>query len=63
MGFFTAGTDYELKNSNTIFIKFIYGENKTKNRNLADHGLMLTYKTKFFLFDPSYISYCNKSEK
>lgn len=56
-------TDYELQNENTIFVKFIYGEDKTKNRWLAEHGLMLTYKTRLFLFDPVYIDYCWKRGK
>jgi len=60
--FLQPETDYELRNNNVVFIKFIYCENKTDNRNLANRGLMFTYKTKYFLFNPAYILHCIKQK-
>ena len=48
-------TDYEVRSDNSVFIKFIYLENKDQNRQLAARGLVFTYKTKLFLFSPELI--------
>lgn len=40
------------KDTNTIFLNFIGGDNKESNRALASRGLIYRYKTRFSLLDP-----------
>ncbi len=44
--------DYFVRKDNSVFLKFIYGENKTDNRRLAERGLMFTYRTRALIFEP-----------
>ena len=46
--------DYEMKPSNVIKIRWIYNNNFIDNKSLAERGFALSYKAKFYIFDPRY---------